>query len=57
MTLELKDCTFKPNLTTKAFQKIEITEEELGNEIYMRNLNWEQKKQERIKEEIEKKKE
>ena len=52
-TMELKDCTFFPNGHSP---KLEINDEELGNEIYQRNLNWEQQRVQRILEEQQKKK-
>lgn len=42
--MELKDCTFFPNGHSRIISKLEINEEEFGNEIYQRNLNWEQQK-------------
>ena len=52
-TMELKDCTFFPNGHSR---RLEINDEELGNEIYQRNLNWEQQRVQRILEEQQKKK-
>jgi hypothetical protein len=54
--MELKDCTFFPNGHSRTISKLEINDEELGNEIYQRNLNWEQQKLQRILEEQQKKK-
>jgi hypothetical protein len=53
-TMELKDCTFFPNGHSRTI--LEINDEELGNEIYQRNLNWEQQRVQRILEEQQKKK-
>jgi hypothetical protein len=55
-TMELKDCTFFPNGHSRTISKLEINDEELGNEIYQRNLNWEQQRLQRILEEQQKKK-
>ena len=55
--MELKECTFFPNKNSKTLSKLDINEEELGKEIYQRNLNWEQQKLQKIKEEQERKKE
>ena len=52
-TMELKDCTFFPNGHSRM---LEINDEELGNENYQRNLNWEQQRVQRILEEQQKKK-
>lgn len=50
-TMELKDCTFFPNGHIRTISKLDINQEELGNEIYQRNINWEQQKLQKIKEE------
>jgi hypothetical protein len=52
-TMELKDCTFFPNGHSR---RLEFKDEDLGNEIYQRNLNWEQQRVQRILEEQQKKK-
>jgi hypothetical protein len=43
-TMELKECTFFPNSQNRTIAKVEVNDEELGNEIYQRNLNWEQQR-------------
>ncbi len=54
-TLELKECTFFPNSHNRTITKVEVNDEELGNEIYQRNLNWEQQRLQKIQEEQKKK--
>ena len=54
--MELKECTFFPNSQNRTIAKVEVNDEELGNEIYQRNLNWEQQRLQKIQEEQERKK-
>ncbi len=48
-TMELKECTFFPNSHNRTISKLE--EDDLAAEIYQRNLNWQQTKEQKIKEE------